>query len=286
MDNDKDKYERRIKDSQLFQINRETEYSLYKRESYRMIENLYCYLMAMNEHEYEPYGCEITEVATRCIDNYECEKGDFLHYFNAAWRKEYRHIRGREAQDSKYRGVHVTETDCRDVRVYLRYLDRAGALADDMNVNKRIAELTGFSEERIRELAQIHDVHVVGDVIADNDGEEYSLWDTIQGGDNPVDTIESSQVAAELLELIEQTYCTLQQRQRPIVSDMITIRLCSYLLAVPAEQYSFISREIMDEYVRYGSVPTQRDIAAKYHRDETSISRTMNGFIKRLKQEG
>lgn len=286
MDNDRDKYERRIKDSQLFLIDRETEYSLYKRESYRMIENLYCYLMAINKYKYEPYGCEITEIATRCINNYECEKGEFLHYFNAAWLQEYRRIRGKEAQDSRYRGVHVTETDYRDMRVYLRYLERAGVNADELFFDERLAELTGLSLERIRELAKIHDMSVSGDVFADSDGEEYSLWDTVQGGDNPAEIIESQQTVEKLLNLVDRTYCTLQQRQRAIVSDMITIRLCSYLLAVPVEQYSFISREVMDEYVRHGCVPTQRDIAAKYHRDETSISRTMNGFIKRLKQEG
>ena len=53
---DKLMYEALIQESPLFSLDKETEYSAYKRESYKMIEYLYCYLMAVNQKDYEPYG--------------------------------------------------------------------------------------------------------------------------------------------------------------------------------------------------------------------------------------
>lgn len=67
---DKGKYRSLITDSPLFDIDKEQETVAYKRESYKMVEYLYCYLLAINEHAYEPYGSEIVKVATRCINNF------------------------------------------------------------------------------------------------------------------------------------------------------------------------------------------------------------------------
>ena len=82
MQYEKQKYEQLIMDSQLFTLDREQEYAAYKKESIKMTENLYCYLMAVNREKYEGYSCEIMEVAARCINNFDEGKGVFLHYFN------------------------------------------------------------------------------------------------------------------------------------------------------------------------------------------------------------
>lgn len=78
---EKEKYERLIAESPLFKLDKGTQYTAFRREAYKMVEYLYCYLLAINEQKNEPYGCEITEVATRCINNFSSDKGDFLHYF-------------------------------------------------------------------------------------------------------------------------------------------------------------------------------------------------------------
>ena len=85
---DKEKYEALILQSQLFAIDKEASPTLYEREKYRMKEYLYCYLMALNEKKYEAYSCEILKISEDCIKAYDSTKGVFLHYFNAAWKKE------------------------------------------------------------------------------------------------------------------------------------------------------------------------------------------------------
>ena len=115
---DKEKYEKLINESCLFELDGETQYTAFKREAYKMVEYLYCYLLAVNEQKYEEYGCEITEVATRCLSNYSKDKGDFLHYFNASWKLEYQHIMGKQALTEKFHGIRITEEEKRAVRKY------------------------------------------------------------------------------------------------------------------------------------------------------------------------
>lgn len=101
-------YEKLITESKLFSLNKVTESVAFRKESYKMVEYLYCYLLAQNEKKYEPFGCEITEIAVRCINNYDESKGVFLHYFNAAWKLEYGHLCGNQAVDDRLHGVKIT----------------------------------------------------------------------------------------------------------------------------------------------------------------------------------
>ena len=104
---DKGKYESLIMNSPLFGIDKEQETTAYKRESYKMVEYLYCYLLAINERDYEPYGSEIMDVATRCINNFDSSKGVFLYYFNSAWKQEYSHIMGEKISDERFHGIRI-----------------------------------------------------------------------------------------------------------------------------------------------------------------------------------
>ena len=285
MQYEKQKYEKLISESPLFSIDREREHTAFKRESYRMIEFLYCYLLAINQYEYEPYGCEITEVAIRCINNFDGSKGVFLHYFNSAWKQEYSHIMGKKIEEEKYRGLRITEEDRRAVRKYIK-------LAQQMRMDCRADQLfeqlsmaMNLPVERIIELAQLNSVTVGSDSYIGDDGEEQSLWDKIQGSENVSQSIETAENIEELLRRLEREYESLQQRQKPIVSDMITAKICTFLTEAEAGKFTFISESVLERYRKNGIVPTQRNIAQKYGRDEASISRTINTFLKKLKRE-
>lgn len=234
MQYDKQKYEKLISESPLFSLDREREYAAFKRESYRMIEFLYCYLLSVNQYEYEPYGCEITEVAIRCISNFDESKGVFLHYFNSAWKQEYSHIMGKKIEEEKYRGLRITEEDRRAVRKYIK-------LAQQMRMDCRADQLfeklslaMNLPLERIIELAQLNGVTVGSDSYIGDDGEEQSLWDQIQGDENVSQGIETAENIKELMCRLEREYESLQQRQKPIVSDMITAKICTFLTEAEA----------------------------------------------------
>ena len=280
----REKYEQLILESSLFSLDRETEYAAFKRESYRMVEYLYCYLLSINESEYEPYGCEITEVATRCISNYDSSKGVFLHYFNSAWKQEYSHILGKKYHEEKFRGIRVVEEDRRAVRKYIAIADRMGKDCSRDELYKRLSEVMNLPVKKIKELAQLSSTVVTGDTCTSDDGEEQSLWDQLPGMECVSQRIETAEETETVLNRIEEVFKSLQNRQKPIISDMITIRICTFLIETGVQDYSFISKSVMEEWTKNGTIPTQRDIAKKYGRDEASISRTVKVFLEKVRK--
>lgn len=282
---DKKIYEGLIQTSPLFSLDKETEKAAYKREAYAMVQYLYCYLLAINEQKYEPYGCEIMEVATRCINNFESSKGVFLHYFNAAWKQEYSHIFGDRISEVKLRGMKITEEDKRNIRKYLLLAESLETSASNQEIYAKISEAMNLPVDKVRKIAQMKDIYVTGDSKINADGEEIEIWEQVPDGTSFEKQLESADSAEDFFAKIEKAFSSLQDRQKSIVSDMITIKIWLVLLDRQStkKKYTFISDDVVQECLATGTVPTQRSIAQKYGRDEASISRTVKEFLKKLK---
>lgn len=276
-------YERLITESKLFSLNKETESVAFRKESYKMVEYLYCYLLAQNEKKYEPFGCEITEVAVRCINNYDETKGVFLHYFNAAWKLEYSHLCGNQAVDDRLHGVKITESEKRAIKKYLRYEASLGKDLSRRELCEAIAEILDQPIEVVAEIAELVEYRMVDNEIMDDDGGRTSLFDQLSDGHLVEENLLTSARVEEILTVVESAFLSLQQRQMPIISDMMTIRLASTIAetGVDTSSYSFISEVVLSQYSK-NQLPSQRTIAEKYGKNEASISRTVKEFIKKL----
>lgn len=276
-------YERLITESKLFSLNKETESVAFRKESYKMVEYLYCYLLAQNEKKYEPFGCEITEVAVRCINNYDETKGVFLHYFNAAWKLEYSHLCGNQAVDDRLHGVKITESEKRAIKKYLRYEASLGKDLSRRELCEAIAKILDQPIEVVAEIAELVEYRMVDNEIMDDDGGRTSLFDQLSDGHLVEENLLTSARVEEILTVVESAFLSLQQRQMPIISDMMTIRLASTIAetGVDTSSYSFISEEVLSQYSK-NQLPSQRTIAEKYGKNEASISRTVKEFIKKL----
>lgn len=276
-------YERLITESKLFSLNKETESVAFRKESYKMVEYLYCYLLAQNEKKYEPFGCEITEVAVRCINNYDETKGVFLHYFNAAWKLEYSHLCGNQAVDDRLHGAKITESEKRAIKKYLRYETSLGKDLSRRELCEAIAEILDQPIEVVAEIAELVEYRMVDNEIMDDDGGRTSLFDQLSDGHLVEENLLTSARVEEILAVVETAFLSLQQRQMPIISDMMTIRLASTIVetGVDTSSYSFISKEVLSQYSK-DQLPSQRTIAEKYGKNEASISRTVKEFIKKL----
>lgn len=280
---DRQLYEERIRSSPLFSLDKETEFTAYRKESYRMVENLYCYLMAVNEKDYEPYGCEIMEVATRCISNFDPSKGIFLHYFNSAWRQEFSRILGRTASEEKLGGIKITDEERRGIQKYMKLAERLGSSCSRRELYEKIATAMDIPAEKVQLLAELSEIRVVGATTTNEDDEEIDLWEQIADGTSIEDDMEMADSVADLLDKIERTFCGLQARQKPIISDMITAKVLPLIPRdIGFQRYNFISIEVISVFDDRGSCPTQREIAEKYGRNEASISRTVKDFISKL----
>ncbi len=284
---DRERYEKLIIQSPLFYLDKEIDKSAYKRESLKMVEYLYCYLLGINEQKYEPYGYEITVVAKRCINGFDGEKGEFLHYFNVAWKQEFRHIYSDQLYEEKFRGVKVTEEEKRNIRKYLKLAKSFDNNLSSQEICETIADAMNLSVEAIKEIAEMCNISIVGSVLKNSDGEESDRFDQIPYSYFMEDLLEETDQLTELLEKIESVFFGLQERQRPIISDALTVRIAEAVvdMNIEIERYSFINRSVINDYNYLGYLPTQRDIAEKHGRSEASISRTVREFIVKLKDK-
>jgi hypothetical protein len=284
---EKDKYEKLIYASPLFELDKQKQGSAYRKESLKMIEYLYCYLLALNAEKNEPYGCEIVDVATRCINGYDRSR-DFLHYFNAAWKKEYAHICGDQIIENKFQGMKLSEQEKREVKKYMRLISRCNPNITDDQKYEKIAELMELPTEKIKAIAQASETKVVGEFVSNSDGEEVGIFDQVSDDFSIEGYFENLSSLVVILDSVEALYKKLQERQKPIVSDMITVKIGLDIFEIEklSRDYSFVSKEICEEIKRTGVVPTQRNIAEKYRKNEASVSRTVKEFLKKVREEG
>ena len=278
--------ESQIRQSPLFMLDREKDKSAYKREALRMVEYLYRYLMAINRDRYEPYGCEITIVAQRCIGGYEEDKGDFLHYFNSAWKREYSHICGRECCEEKFSGIHITEGEKRSVRQFLRCKRNCREDLTDRECCKRVAEVMQVPLDEVLEIAQLSATEVRSNYICYGDGEEYDLFDRIADSGSVGERLQSMEAVREIFDRVDTVYRHAQKRQQPLLSELLTSRFADILSEEPEDicRYSFICKPILEVYRQSGELPTQKDLAIKFNRKEASVSRSVKDFMEKIKE--
>lgn len=282
---DKEKYEKLIYETPLFSIDKDKQSVLYRKESLKLVEYLYCYLLAINKEKYEPYGCEIVDVATRCINGYD-KSGDFIHYFNVAWSREYSHICGNEIINNKFQGMKLSDQERRDIKKYMRIVSRCNPNMTQEERLIKVSELMELPLERIKQISETADTRIVSEVAHNSEGEEISLFDQVEEEFSTETYFDNLASLTELLDQIEAAYLKVQERQKPIISDILTIKIGLDIWEIEklAKKYEFISVEISENIKHTGNVPTQRDIAEKYGKNEASISRTMKEFFKKVRE--
>lgn len=276
-------YERLINESPIFSLDKETEKIAYLKERTKMIEHLYNYLLSISK-KYEPYGYEITEVAIFCIESFDSTKWEFLSYFYFWWKKKYPAIQLKEYQDNQYRGLHIPENVRRNIYQYTRYLKELGRDYDREELYSKLSITMQLPVDKIRKLAQLANVRVVGDTIKNDEGEEESIWNSVSDGVDIEKMFIEAEDKEELLDKMEKTFNSLQERQKPIVSDIMTIKLWLHL-EEREKKYSFISKDVIKEWKKSGAFPTQRKIAEENERNEASVSRTVREFLQKVREE-
>lgn len=283
---DREKYEKLISQSPVFSLDREQDVSAYRREVLKLVEYIYCYLLGVNQSKYEPYGYEITVVAKRCIQNYSSSRGNFLHYFNAAWKKEFSHIYTEQVHDEKFRGIHISEEDKRNIRRYKKYLQTAGEYKSNEMTYGQIADALHLPVDAVKSVVEMADIDVCSPYYQNSDGEEFDVLDQMSDGISIERELEGQESAEEILSKLNQAFGALQARQQPILSDLLTSRLLPAMEEVNVDvcKFGFINKEIYAKYQAGEALPSQREIAEKYGRNEASISRTLKEFIQKVKE--
>ena len=289
---DKEIYEKKIAESLAFSLDKDT--VAYANAVLELKKNLYLYVLSWNEEKYMEYGLEIMDVATRCINNYNAEEGiPFIHYFNNAWKKEYGHALGRKTVDESYGGVHFTKDDKAKMYLYRKIEQAAVSKGIDVSSNDFFAfvsDSTGWDIEECYQVSEMVHGKMVSEHRQGDDGEDISLFDTIADTNTADKDIEERDAVVVRLTQIEEVFIALQDRQKPLISSLMTARLLGemgeYILSqeIPIGQYSFFDVNIVRSYIRFGTLPSQKDIAQLHGKLEASVSRSLSTFLNTLKE--
>ena len=288
----KEIYEKKIAESPVFSLDKDT--VAYANAVLELKKNLYLYVLSWNKEKYMEYGLEIMDVATRCINNYTVdEEIPFLHYFNNAWKKEYGHALGRKTVDEAYGGVHFTKDDKAKMYLYRKIEQAAVSKGIDVSSNDFFAFLsdsTGWDIDECYQVSEMFHGKKISEYQQGEDGEDISLFDTIADTDAVDKGIEEIESVEIRLAQIEDVFLTLQDRQKPLISSLMTARLLGemgeYILSqeISIGQYSFFDVNIVRSYIRFGTLPSQKDIAQLHGKLEASVSRSLSTFLNTLKE--
>lgn len=285
---EKDEYEKLIDSSSLFNLDKEKERTAYKREALKMVEYLYCYLMAINKSKYEPYGVEIVDTAKRCIKNYNLESERFLNYFTSAWKKTYGHVIGNELIKETYKGIHFTDGEERNLKKYMKLAHTMGINTDSPEFDERVAEAMGISVNEVDVLRKMIYVKPTSDSYTNDEGKEFSIIDQIDCGEYTGEELVNLENSKEFLDLLELVYDQLQARQKPMIAMLITTKIAVLIneetrIYEYAKQKAYYDEDIFIESLRRGEQIPAKEIAGKCGVLEASASRSWKTFKDKIK---
>ena len=184
-------------------------------------------------------------------------------------------------------GIHIANEDEKNIRGVLKYLGTRGIENPSDEQISKIAETLSLNEEYVKELIAMNNnaVSISADTYNEN-GEVISIFDMMPCSYSADSGVYEKESVEEMLVKIENCFEECQERQKPIISALLTRLICEVIVQceINIRNFKFVDVEIVTAYIKTGTTPTQRDLAARFDKNEASISRTMKGFVDKLKE--
>jgi len=288
-----ERYEAEIESSALFSLDKEKQPTAYSREVRKLTNLLVEYLYAVDENYYMNFSVEIMETISSCIRNFSSEKGHFLHYFRASIKTACIYAAAEERAAEYRGGLHISERVKELMPKIARYLEAKGI--DPEKIKKEqillVADVFDQPEKVIRDAIEANQFsNVVYDTKTNVDGESISLFDLIAPEDSADKRLINEESCIYILNQLEIAFISCQDRQKPILSELLTVRLCKSGIFDDADlhitysDYSFINKDVVKEYVLNRSILSDADIALKYEKNAASVSRTLKEFLAKVRR--
>ncbi len=285
----KEEYERIINDSPLFEIDKEKDIALYKRERYNLLCLItdYYRLHIYKNKMLEDYSLTLMETADECIKYYRREKGDFINLLNHNMKRNFGIAKAKEAADKYRQGITLGKKNEKMIRTIVAYAKSKNLDLSDICVRQKIADALKMPVDLIKDLIEMNEnATAQSSTVKNDEGDEIELVDLRQ---DPSDTPDKKAIAAaaltERLGDIETAFAGTQDRQKQLLSMLITARLLEEF----SEIRILLGRTFYDEsvariYEKSGQVPTAKQIAEKCGVSEQSASRAYKNFIVKIKR--
>ena len=282
------KYEKLIDDSVLFDINKDREPSKHQRESSQMVKYLYCYLMAINASKYEKYALEIVETAGVCIKNYDKTKGRFLNYFNKVWRQAYVNAASNDLIEDNYSGRKFSERQKRLYKKYKNYCNIMGICPNSDMKDADAAEALGITIAELKELKYM-DASKSFSLDAQYETDDSDMEPQCASKENFVKDMMQKEGIKMFVDHIDSVYSGLQNRQKPMMSTLITSALALEIqddeLLELFKTKSCFDPAVYTECYQKERPLQNKEIAERFGVEEASVSRSWKRFKEKLSPE-
>ncbi|MDE5755666.1 MAG: hypothetical protein K2I23_01070 [Clostridia bacterium] len=289
MDYSKEEYEKAINNSPLFEIEIDNNIDLYKRERYNLLCLItdYYRLYVYKSKKLEDYSLTLMETATECIKYYKKDKGDFINLLNYSMKRNFGIAKAKEAVDNYRQGITLSGENDELIRSIIAYAKSKHLNLSNISSKQKIADVMKISLEKVEELIAMNEnATVMSPTIRNEDGDEVEIFDLQQ---NQEDTVENKIIAddtiKEWLDSIEMAFDVTQDRQKKILSMLITAKLLNEFRTMDMLiGRSFYNKELAEFYGKCRQAPTAKQIAELCGVSEQSASRTFANFIKKIKR--
>jgi len=289
----REEFENLINNSPLFTIDKESSPALYKTERYNFLTLLteYYQTYIYPKKPLEDYSLTLMETAAECIKYYDKSKGEFLHLFNSALKRDLHIAKAKEIVEEKRQGIRVASEDDKLIRKIMALANSKGLDVYNSAIQEKLAKVVNIDLEKLKELIRINDDAVaVSSTVTNEDGDEVELFDLQSSHEkNAEDKLADESVFITLVEKINDVFTTVQDRQKRLLSMLLTVEIikaCNEDLDKAKNVLTgkeLFSEEVLDYYKKHGELPTAKQIGEILGVSEQSLSRTYKNFKEKLK---
>ncbi|MBD5632283.1 MAG: hypothetical protein HDP34_03525 [Clostridia bacterium] len=290
----REEFENLINNSPLFYVDKDSNSELYKTEKYALFTLLtdYYHTCIFPRKPLEDYSYTLIETAAECLKYYDKSKGEFLHLFNKAMKRNLGIAKAKELIDKHRQGIKLSTYDEQMVRKVISLANSKNLDIHDRAVQTKMAVALGIGADRLAELIRINDDAVaVSATVANDDGDEVELFDLQASKTDTLEEIITKDGLNELILQIDSVFQTVQARQKQLLSLLLTIEIVKALeYDIKAtvnllHGYAFFNTQITDWCEKHGGIPTAKQIGEICGVSEQSLSRTYKNFKEKVLRE-
>lgn len=286
----KNEWKNKIDGSLFFSLHPDTQEALREREKNKLIREVIAYTFQHEKWSTE-YGVEVWETVNTCLRSFDAEKcKSFMAYYLVALNRNQcvwdatayydRICRGRKMDKEKLyvinRLIREEEASPDGGIETAAFLDKVAKTVGVplYEAGQMLDALQGKTMELDKEISS-EDGDSAGDhgnVIPDTNAEK--AFREIEEGD----------AATLFLEIVASTFEKLQQRQKRLISMMMTSKLFDIRYSEEDMcRFSFYSEEAYRLCIEHNRSMTAREIAEIVKQDEAAVSRSWRGFYQKVK---
>jgi DNA-directed RNA polymerase specialized sigma subunit len=279
-----------INTSTLFSIDKLSNPEQYISNERNFLSNL-AELMQKTRKDFSNIGLEIISTAKACLKAYNKENGLFLNYFNSALALKVRKEKIKQMRENRSGGIKFSTNHTDLIRKIMKLKkfhgidnfseDFIALLSQQLNISQQ--DIKDAIEKEINTIA-------ISEIINDSDGEETNMFNYLSDNTDMELEFENKEKVLELFNKIDEIFANLQERQKPLLRQLLTLKFAPNLVELNVKldkflAYIFIDKDLLAIYMQNNIIETAKQIAEKFGTSEQNASRVLKNFLERIRSK-